>query len=95
MSNISIREYEVETPTNDYVELIPAGENQIGNKIIARNTLASDRIMVRLNEDDDDVFTVSPGEKMTIGGFASIIGKKVEIKIVTDIVESFKLNVLG
>lgn len=92
---VSIREYEEDTIAGEYIEMVAEGENQTGNKLIVRNTLVAQRIQVRIGEDDDNIFTVSPGEKMTIGGFSSLIGNKIEVKEVTDVANSFKLNLLG
>lgn len=97
MAVVAIREYEIADGdiTGSYQEMTPAGENQDGSKIIVRNTLVTERVKVRINSDDDNVFTVSPGEKMTIGGFSSLRGTKIEVKTVDDVINSFKLNVLG
>lgn len=82
MAEKSIVEFEIPDDgplSGSYATIVEAEDNQIGSKMLVRNTTTS-RLKFRLNEDPTDVFTVSPGIKFLIGGFRSIKGKKIEVK---------------
>lgn len=92
MSEI-ITEKEIVAPGTSYETLYEAGENKVGDKLMIRNTTAS-RLQFRFAEDDDNTFTISPTEKMIIGGFSALAGSKIEVKSVTpDIPSSIRLNI--
>ena len=94
MATVSIREAEIETPTGSYQTMFAEGVNQDGSKLVVRNTTTS-RIQLRFNEDDNSVVTVSPSESFIIGSFANFRGQKIEMKSVTDIASSVRVNVYG
>lgn len=80
--------------TGSYQELIGFGENQLGRNMMIRNTTTS-RLQFRVDEDDNQTFTVSPGEKFLIGGFSKLRGRKLGVRTVTDIPESIRVNLYG
>lgn len=94
MADVIIREAEIETPTGSYQTLFDKGVNNIGTKMVIRNTTTS-RIELRFNEDDDSTVTVSPEESFVIGGFANLRGQKIEMRSVADIATSVRVNVYG
>ena len=89
----SITEKEL-VPNASYQALYSAGENEEGTRMIVRNTTVS-RLQFRLNGDNDDTFTVSPGEKFTVPIGIAARGKLIEVKTVTDIASSVRLNMIG
>ena len=87
-----IEEKEVADPVGaTYVEMYAEGENEAGDKMMIRNT-TTDRLQFRVGGDDNNTFTVSPGEKMLIGGFSALRGSRVEVRAVSDVAESVRLN---
>lgn len=91
MSEI-ISEKEIIAPGSSYEELYAAGENKIGDKLMIRNTTL-DRLQFRIGGDNNNAFTISPGEKMIIGGFSALAGNKIEVRNVTDVPTSIRLNI--
>ena len=92
MSEI-ITEKEVADPVGaTYVNLYVDGENKKGDKLMVRNT-TPDRLQFRIGGEDSNTFTVSPGEKMLIGGFEALQGNRIEVKAVSDVTESIRLNI--
>jgi hypothetical protein len=94
MSKEIIREFEEETLTGAYSPIVPAKEIELGNKMIIRNTLA-DRIRIRIDGDDENSFTVSPGSQFILGGFTSVKRKLIEAKTETDIEASLRINIFS
>lgn len=94
MSNISIREIEVETITGTYQTLIDAGDDVLVTKLMIRNTTTS-RIRLRFDDNDSDTITIQPNEKMVLGGFAELKAKKIEAKSETNIASSLKVNLFS
>lgn len=91
MSEI-ITEKEIVSPGAAYESLYIAGENKVGDKFMIRNT-TPDRMQIRIAGDNDNTFTVSPGEKMIIGGFSALAGNKIEVRSITDVPSSIRLNI--
>lgn len=91
---MSETEIESSSLSASYEEVIAAGENQNGVNMMFRNTTTF-RLQFRVNGDDSNTFTISPGEKFLIGGFNKLIGQKIEVRTVTDVVASIRINLYG
>ena len=92
--NIIEREIETGSLTTSYQPLLTAQENKYGSKMMLRNTTA-DRIVLRFNEDDAQIMTLEPSEKVVFGGIAQFSGKSVEVKTDTSVPASIRLNLIG
>lgn len=82
------------TLSASYAELVAAGENQLGKSMMLRNTTTF-RLQFRVAGDSNQTFTVSPGEKFLIGGFSRLRGQQLEVRTVTDIPASIRINLYG
>lgn len=81
--------------TGSFEPFLTAQENQVGNKMMIRNTLTAERIELRFNSDPTQIFSLEFGEKMVFGGITQFSGKLVEIRSVASIPESVRLNLIG
>lgn len=91
---VVIAEFEIESSSlsASYIEMVAAGENRLGDKLLIRNTTIF-RLQFRLGEDDANTLTVSPSEKFLIGGFTALAGRKIEVRTVANVTESIRLNI--
>lgn len=75
-----------------YQDIYVVGQNKDGDKLMIRNTTLS-RLQFRFGGDDANTLTISPGEKMIIGGFSALAGNKIEVRTVTDVASSIRLSI--
>ena len=90
-----IREFEEAVLDGTWKEIIPSGTIEDANKLIIRNTFTSNRIEIRIDEEDSTIFSVSPGGQFIIGGLKDIKRRKFEARTATDVAESLRINVFS
>jgi hypothetical protein len=82
---------------SDWTMIRTALDNDFSNSIVFRNTLLT-RIQVRFDGDETEnkFITIDAGEKFILDGiaFSTVKGKTIEAKIVPDVLESFRVNLL-
>ena len=91
---------EIEKVAGDFTDwtlIRTAVDNDFSNSIVFRNTLLT-RIQVRFDGDEtaNKFITINAGEKFVLDGveFSTVKGKTIEAKIVADVDESFRVNLL-
>ena len=92
MAKKSITEYELGSITASWQEIVPQGEEELGNKIIIRNNTGQE-LEFRIDEGAGGRFTAAVDQNFTIGGFTSLKRRKIEVRINQSVVaNSIKLN---
>lgn len=94
------RVLEIEKVAGDFTDwtmIRTALDNDFSNSIVFRNTLTT-RVQVRFDGDETEnkFITINAGEKFVLDGivFSTVKGKTIEAKIVDDVTESFRVNLL-